>query len=266
MERSQPITIANEIMNASTRSFALVSAVGDDSTHLSWLGDSRIFDVILIYFGDDNEIARVYAEKADLFIRAKGQKLHMVHRLVKENKLHLEDYEYVWFPDSDLLIAPEDINSLFRSSERYGALISQPACIGFTSHGVTRPSSRWLSLVRATTFVEVMAPCFQREALSICLESFGEEESSWGVDDIWFTILEKPQQGLLIFDQIIMEHTKPVNSLERFPNARVNAERLRKKYGVVSNRITLGHFVRPGIWTPNFLVRVYQKLNQFFSR
>ena len=85
MERSQSIAIANEIMNTSTRSFALVSAVGDDSTHLSWLGDSRIFDVILIYFGDDNEIARVYAEKADLFIRAKGQKLHMVHRLVKEN-------------------------------------------------------------------------------------------------------------------------------------------------------------------------------------
>lgn len=264
--RLQPITIPDEKMKTSLNSFALVSAVGDKSTHLSWLGDSRIFDVILIYFGDDAETARVYAEKADLFIRAKGQKLHMIHRLVKQNKLHLEDYEYVWFPDSDLRIAPEDINSLFRSSKRYGALISQPACIGFTSHSITRPTSRWLSLARATTFVEVMAPCFQREALSKCQGSFGEEESSWGVDDIWFHILGKPKRGLLIFDQIIMEHTKPVNSFERFPNVWVNSERLRNKYGVVINRSTIGHFVRPGIWVPNFLVRFYQKLNHFFSR
>lgn len=264
--RSQPTTIPNEKMETSLKSNALVSAVGDESTHLSWLGDSRIFDVILIYYGEDNEIARVYAEQADLFIRAKGQKLHMVHRLVKENKLHLEDYKYVWFPDSDLRIAPEDINSLFRSSERYGALISQPACIGYISHSVTRPNSSWLSIARATTFVEVMAPCFHRDALSKCLESFGEEESSYGVDDIWATILEKPQRGLLIFDQIIMEHTKPVDSLERFPNALVNSDRLRNKYGVVRNRSNIGYLVRPGIWVPNFLVRVYQKLNQFFPR
>ena len=258
--------MTNEIMNKSLKSFALVSAVGDDSTHLSWLGDSRIFDVILIYFGDDTELARVYAEKADLFIRAKGQKLHMIHRLVTENKLHLGRYEYVWFPDSDLLIAPEDINSFFRSSARYGALISQPACIGFTSHWVTRPSSRRLTIARATTFVEVMAPCFHREALSKCLESFVEEESSYGVDDIWFTILGKPKRGILIFDQLIMEHARPVQSQVRFPNALTNAERLRNKYGVKINRSNIGYLVRPGIWMPNFLVQVYQKLNHFLLR
>lgn len=234
--------------------------------HYAWMDDSRVFDVILIYFGDDPEIARHYAEQADGFIRAKGQKLHMICRLVKEKKLFIGDYEYVWFPDDDLRISVEDVNTLFQNSEKYGALVSQPACIGYISHTVTRPNTRRLVLARSTRFVEVMAPCFQREALSQCLESFGEEESSWGVDDVWFAILEKPRRGLMIFDGIIMEHMKPVNSIARFPDAAENAARLRKKYGVEKNRSVLGYLVWPGVWVPDMIVRAHKKVIRFVSR
>lgn len=248
------------------RSYALVCAVGDESMHDPWIDDARVFDVILIYFGDDPEIASRYAEQADLFIRAKGQKLHMIYRLVKEKKLFISEYEYVWFPDDDLRISVEDVNALFQNSEKYGALVSQPACIGFTSHAVTKPNTRRLVLARSTGFVEVMAPCFQREALSQCLESFGEEESSFGVDDVWFAILGKPKRGFMIFDEIIMEHMKPVSSLARFPNALENAARLREKYGVERNRNVLGFLVWPGLWVPEWIFQTHKKLIRWASR
>jgi len=253
----------------SQNKFAIVSAVGDNSLHPTWLDGTKSFDLILIYFGDDSNVAQDYAKDADLLIRAKGQKLHMIERLVRENKLNIEGYEYVWFMDDDVLIDPAAIHEFFRLSAKYSALISQPAMVGFTSHDITNPSPKRLSLARATTFVEVMAPCFSAKALSKCLESFGEEESSYGVDYMWFGILGKPERGLLIFDAVTMEHTQPVNSIARFPNAMINMERLLNKYGIKKDRRNIGYLVRPGIWIPNNLGKFYRfclNLNRMVSR
>ena len=131
---------------------------------------------------------------------------------------------------------------------------------------MTEPMPNVFSFARATNFIEVMAPCFHREALKKCIQSFGEEVSSYGVDDLWFHILGKPKRGLLIFDTLVMEHTVPIHSLSRFPNALVNADKLRGKYDVVSNRKTIGYMVRPGIWLPPALVRVLGQLFRFLFR
>ena len=53
----------------SQNKFAIVSAVGDNSLHPTWLDGTKSFDLILIYFGDDSNVAQDYATDADLLIR-----------------------------------------------------------------------------------------------------------------------------------------------------------------------------------------------------
>ncbi|MEI6088439.1 MAG: hypothetical protein WCR66_12660 [Bacteroidota bacterium] len=69
-----------------------------------------------------------------------------------------------------------------------------------------------------------MAPMFNRESLILCLKTFLENKSSWGLDSVWSFLLGYPKKKLIVFDCIIMKHTKPVGKGELYTKLNIDPE------------------------------------------
>ena len=80
---------------------------------MNWLSNNQNFDLGLIYFGDSTEVFENYKEKADIVLNLKGQKWFLISEFLKKNKELLNNYEYFWFPDDDLMTDSISINKLF---------------------------------------------------------------------------------------------------------------------------------------------------------
>jgi hypothetical protein len=96
--------------------------------------------------------------------------------------------------------------------------LCQPAANGFTSHEITRKVPD--SLLRYTSFVEIMAPMFRTDVLLKVYETFDLNKSGWGYDFLWPFLLRYPKDKIAIIDKIEITHTNPVGgnySEQRFP-------------------------------------------------
>ena len=196
----------------------IISPVGDNSLHNSWMGDDANFDLVLLYYGDNENIAQSYLYYTPYVYTAKGEKYHLLKSFIQSNLDFISNYEYIWFPDDDVSISTQNINKLFKIATQYELSISQPAMEGYISHEITKPISN--SLLRYTNFVEVLAPLFDKETLFKVYDTFNLNYSSWGYDYLWTHLLGYPKNKIAIIDDIIMTHTKPVGqSYSRFPRA-----------------------------------------------
>lgn len=133
-------------------------------------------------------------------------------------------YDYIWLPDDDLEMTAERVAAFFEACRRHDAKLAQPA-LSEDSHwslAITMRNRRFAA--RATTYVEVMAPCFRRDALEQLLPTFAESYrgAGWGLDALWSQQLRR--QGLYIFDDLPMRHTRPVGQ-QYDPQLRANAMR-----------------------------------------
>lgn len=213
----------------------ILAAVGDYSCHKEWIrGDSR-FDLILIYYGNDDAVFSDYTKDALICIRQKGQKFPLIKSFIRQNDALFSKYDYIWLPDDDISLLTDDINNLFVAAKDHHLLICQPAvlsCDGVVSHEITRPR-KGLKL-RFTNFVEVMMPLFERQSLLRLCDDFDLSQSGWGLDVSWSHRLNDPQDKLAVIDAIVARHTKPVGSdYSRFsisPSAELND--MMNKYGI----------------------------------
>ena len=194
----------------------IISPVGDNSLHSSWMGDDANFDLVLLYYGDNENIAQSYLYYTPYVYTAKGEKYHLLKSFIQSNLDFISNYKYIWFPDDDVSISTQNINKLFKIATQYELSISQPAMEGYISHEITKPIPN--SLLRYTNFVEVLAPLFDKETLFKVYDTFNLNYSSWGYDYLWTHLLGYPKNKIAIIDDIIMAHTKPVGqSYSRFP-------------------------------------------------
>lgn len=119
-------------------------------------------------------------------------------------------YRYYLVVDDDIDFSPGDITRFFSLCERFGAYVCQPALHWGTNsnHDVTlwNPVCLW----RATSFIEVMAPCFSAQAVTDLLDTFLLNRSTWGIDYAWASRLTG-QQRIAIVDAVRVAHTKPVD-------------------------------------------------------
>jgi len=93
--------------------------------------------------------------------------------------------------------------------------------------------------------VEVMSPLFGIEALKICLPSFIENKSSWGIDSVWSKLLGYPKDKLAVVDEVQMKHIHPVGGGELYKKIQVDPydemNFVVQKYGAIKN-----HFIEHG--------------------
>lgn len=192
----------------------IISPVGDNSLHSNWI--NKDFDLVLIYYGDNNDIAQSYINHTPYVYTSKGEKYHLLKSFIQDNVEFISKYDYIWLPDDDVDISPENINKLFNIAKEYNLFIAQPAMNGYVSHEITKPIPN--SLLRYTNFVEVLAPLFNTETLLKIYNTFDLNYSSWGYDYLWSYLLGYPQNSIAIIDDVVMTHTRPVGqNYSRFP-------------------------------------------------
>jgi hypothetical protein len=182
----------------------VISTVSDSSLHKSWC-NSKAFDTYLIYFGDN----KGFKGETKYYKKAKGYKYHLIKDALDEDEFW-KNYEYIWLPDDDLMASSEDVERLFQLMKTYDLELAQPSIMGYYGTWITLHQMG--SIVRFTNWVEIMCPCFSKSALSVCKETFKENNCGWGIEGTWNVLLGHPQNKIGIIDDVVVTHTRPVLS------------------------------------------------------
>lgn len=180
----------------------IIVAAGDESLHRNWgVGD---YDVFVVYYGDKKE---KFQHASKYFHCAKGTKFKLVDELVSKYRDVLDKYDAIFIPDDDLYMKNATINRFFKLFHEYNLQIAQPSIIGWGSLQCTLHQPN--TILRFTNWVEIMCPCFSKEAFFSCAWSFNQNNSNWGIERLWNKILNEPKDKLAIIDCVIAIHTRP---------------------------------------------------------
>ena len=185
------------------------------SLHYHWLQDlpdsKRSWDLCVGYYGTERPFLQAPAEY--LAHLPQKRKFQLLYDLFYEDS-PLWAYERIWLPDDDLLISGQDLNLLFHLSRRNDLDLCQPSLIegpnSFPTHPITvqRPQGG----IRHERFVEIMCPLFSKRALKICIGSFRDSLSGYGLDHLWPGFLGRAESRMAILDDIGVAHTRPIGA------------------------------------------------------
>lgn len=153
-----------------------------------WADGNRCYDIVAVYYGDDDSVYQRYQQKFDLVIKRKASKFQNFFHVFRETDV-LSKYEHYFVIDDDIVIDTNKINRMFEFSKKHDeVLICQPS---FTkeskiSHPVTKhlPGNRF----RYTNFVEVNTPLFKRVAVDRLNDVYDDRLIGWGVDVLYIWI------------------------------------------------------------------------------
>lgn len=173
---------------------------------------SRLFDLAVNDWTGAGKFSRE-AEKAEFTFAETGHKWPTIAKILPK----LPAYKFYAFIDEDIDVSAEALNNLFKTGELFGLTVYQGALAlrSHYSHDFTRVQQG--SYLRPSTFIEIMAPFFSREALEKCAPTFTMSELGWGLEYLWNDILRS--QGMAIVDKFTMTHIRPVQS-NRWKNQR----------------------------------------------
>lgn len=186
----------------------VIAAVGESSLHRKWINKLPKFDLHLIVYDDSYE---KFKTDSMYVTKAKGYKFTLIHDYLHNRPEIIDLYNYFFMPDDDILINTAGIHKLFRYMQKYNLAIAQPAIANSNyshHHTLKDPASK----IRFTNFVEIMMPCFSKEALIKVLHTFAATKHGWGIDFHWGKIVEYRRMNMAIIDDIISLHTRPVRS------------------------------------------------------
>ena len=186
----------------------VIIRAGDQSLHPEWLKgpEEQNWNLLVSYYGDDPDRFRGDDIRR---IDAKGLKWPALYNLVGDLDHDLDQYDYIWFPDDDLACDKDGINRFFNLCHKYNLELAQPSLSmnSYATHLITIRNRSFL--LRFTTFVEIMAPCFSRSFLKRCHASFSESVSGHGLDYLWPAWVSDFMK-IAIIDAVIIRHTRPI--------------------------------------------------------
>ena len=192
------------------RKVLMVVRAGDRSLHPQWIrNEERLFDLHVSYFGLLND---PYPNSCERIYRSIGSKWVGLADFIRLNPGIFDKYDYICFPDDDILSSQDNINNLCGLLLKYRPHLAQPALAlnSYFSHKITlyRPFID----ARRTDFVEVMFPCFRSDFLREVSWTFSLNTSGWGLEWLWIKCLRAKFQSpdIYIFDSASVLHTRPV--------------------------------------------------------
>ena len=190
----------------------VVLRAGNGSLHSSWTRDltdqERSWDLCISFYGGADALPQ---DAEYLTYQPKQRKFPAIYDLFRPGS-PLWGYDRIWMPDDDLMTGWGDINLLFHLSRKHGLDLSQPSlqqrpdC--YITHEITMQQPE--STLRFVSFVELMCPIFSKRALEICIGSFRDCISGFGLDHLWPSFLGTPHVKVAIMDQVGIVHTRPV--------------------------------------------------------
>lgn len=183
----------------------IISSVGDNSFHKSWMGDN--IDLMLYYYGNNEEKIKEYKKDSKYFFSKKiNSKYDILQQIIVDNFSIINKYEYIWLPDDDLDISYNNLCKMFAIMKKYDLWIAQPSVIGNINIEATAQNKQYD--MRYTNLIEIMGPAFKLNIFLYLSKTFGITKSMWGVENFWSILLGCPDDKLAIIDCISMNHTK----------------------------------------------------------
>jgi hypothetical protein len=202
--------IAPEAPPSGRRNLVVLRA-GPDSLHPFWLQScpegARSWDLCLCTYG-----AGTAETAAEHRAHYPGSKFEGLARLLAEESFW-GGYDYVWFPDDDLLADWQTINLMFELCRAYGLALAQPSLApgSFVNHPITRRADA-NAVLRFTSFVEIMAPIFSQAALRRAAATFALNPSGYGLDHLWQAIIDVAPTAIAVLDAVSVLHTRPIGA------------------------------------------------------
>lgn len=187
---------------------AVFVPVGKDSLHRQLLKGDADFDLhLLIYDGSYNK----FCNDSDFVACDAGYKMDMTYRYLHRHLELFEKYEYFFLLDDDIVISTEDVNRLFSMMREYQLKIAQPSLV-MSYYTYKHTAFHPFYILRYTNFVEMMMPCFSRDALKAVLPTF-EQKIRWcGIEMHWPVLVGSNHKDMAIVDAVSAKHTRPVQS------------------------------------------------------
>jgi tetratricopeptide (TPR) repeat protein len=194
------------------KKYLVVVRAGNSSLHPTWLKGTaeRNWDLIVHSYGsecpwsDEEGVEIIRATGPDIV----GPKMRAMHSLYGQRRNDFLAYDYVCFADDDLAASIETFNLMFAMCDQFGLELAQPALTHDSymgSWGITMENSSFL--LRYTNFVEVMCPVFSRAFLELCVPTFIENVSGYGLDILWSSWASSPWK-IAILDACSLKHTR----------------------------------------------------------
>lgn len=195
-------------LDGSYKKNAVFVPVGKDSLHRQLLKGDADFDLhLLIYDGFYNK----FCNDSDFVACDAGYKMDMIYRYLHRHPELFEKYEYFFLLDDDIVISTEDVNRLFSMMREYQLKIAQPSLV-MSYYTYKHTAFHPFYILRYTNFVEMMMPCFSRDALKAVLPTF-EQKIRWcGIEMHWPVLVGSNHKDMAIVDVISAKHTRPVQS------------------------------------------------------
>lgn len=187
---------------------AVFVPVGKDSLHRQLLKGDADFDLhLLIYDGSYNK----FCNDSDFVACDAGYKMDMTYRYLHRHPELFEKYEYFFLLDDDIVISTEDVNRLFSMMREYQLKIAQPSLV-MSYYTYKHTAFHPFYILRYTNFVEMMMPCFSRDALKAVLPTF-EQKIRWcGIEMHWPVLVGSNHKDMAIVDAVSAKHMRPVQS------------------------------------------------------
>ena len=134
-------------------------------------------------------------------------------------------YDFIWLPDDDIFARQDTISGLFHAARALQFQLCAPALheSSHYAHYITMRNQSFFA--RRVGFVEIMVPCFSREALEQLLPTLELSTTGWGwgLDSLWPKQLDYRDLGII--DGVPVLHTRPVGQFRDADLARrVNEE------------------------------------------
>jgi hypothetical protein len=182
---------------------AMFISAGDHHRLHKDMGLTRDFDVIIAWYGTDEEVARQLRDKADDFFEIKGGKFQNLRSLWSQGKISLESYESVFVADDDVDLSPEKIELLFRRRQEFDAWILTPAHLrtGRVSYRTLAYRPHWSH--HFTNFIEENTPVFETRSLIRFLHEFDGSVAGWGVDHWFMNVLGPDEPNRYVVDHSV---------------------------------------------------------------
>ena len=75
----------------------IIAPAGDKSLHKEWLKGNPEFDLVLLYYGDNKDVAKSYIQDTPHVYASKGFKWWLTKAFIDSNLEWVSKYEYIWF-------------------------------------------------------------------------------------------------------------------------------------------------------------------------
>ena len=171
-----------------SKNLVFTSCGDNTSFDVLWTHESKMnYDLYIIYYGDSPDFLDRYSSNCNINIitNRKGSKFQNFKYFYDHYRDIINNYEYFFILDDDIIFNVEDINNMFFITKKHDLDICGPSFKPESkiSHEITlnKPGV----ILTYTNFVEVNVPLLNYKSLVIFMDVYDDSLIGWGIDYLY---------------------------------------------------------------------------------